>query len=241
VPRTGTAVFRRQEEPEDIDEVPHKHKLAIECACTFFYVMGATMHKGDKLHYSLQPFVVACVVVLITIVAFPFTGAHCNPALTIAYKASGAPVEKPAALLCAQVVGGVVSAKLAYLLGGYHDGLPFIPDDAGDWVRLAVAEMFGVFLFSFLDLYTALIRPKYGAARPFLLGAAHFVVLMSFRDIPGTTINPALASGLYMTSAMLGTDFDHYVVGVYFGAEIAGGACAGLVIKNISQGCPRCF
>jgi glycerol uptake facilitator protein len=162
-------------------------------------------------------------------VAGGITGAHINPAVTIAFATfRGFPWRKVPGYIIAQILGGIAGAALVYW--AYHDAIsafessatpPIVRDGGADSIGIFVAgpaayisnygdaflsEAIGtafllIFVFAVVDLMN--LPPRANLA-PLIIGLAVFAIGMSFGASTGYAINPARDLGPRILAALEG-------------------------------------
>lgn len=88
----------------------------------------------------------------------------------------------------------------------------------------------GTSIFCSLVLYVA-TAPNAGSFAPVAVGLGVYAVIMFFIDVSGAVINPAVASGMFLTGTIHSIHARFSVFCVYIFAELAGGALAGFLTK----------
>ena len=162
-------------------------------------------------------------------VAGGITGAHINPAVTIAFATfRGFPWKKVPGYIIAQILGGIAGAALVYW--AYHDAIsafeasadpPIVRDGGLGSVGIFVtgpaayidnygdaflSEAIGtafllIFVFAVVNLMN--LPPRANLA-PLIIGLAVFAIGMSFGTSTGYAINPARDLGPRILTAMEG-------------------------------------
>ena len=162
-------------------------------------------------------------------VAGGITGAHINPAVTIAFATfRGFPWRKVPGYIIAQILGGIAGAALVYW--AYHDAIsafessaspPIVRDGGAGSIGIFVtgpaayisnygdaflSEAIGtafllIFVFAVVNLMN--LPPRANLA-PLIIGLAVFAIGMSFGASTGYAINPARDLGPRILAAMEG-------------------------------------
>jgi glycerol uptake facilitator protein len=162
-------------------------------------------------------------------VAGGITGAHINPAVTIAFATfRGFPWRKVPGYIIAQILGGIAGAALVYW--AYHDAIsafeasanpPIVRDGGAGSIGIFVtgpaayisnygdallSEAIGtafllIFVFAVVDLMN--LPPRANLA-PLIIGLCVFAIGMSFGASTGYAINPARDLGPRILAAMEG-------------------------------------
>ena len=251
----------------------NRARIACELVGTFTLALAVTLHTNPALFSDFQALSVSATVFVLIFVGAPMSGAHYNPALTTAFAVRhGKRHNRTArAYVCVQIIGAIAGAAVALALDGYASGLPGRPTDSAAWARVFFGEMLGTFFFALTVLYGAgAVRhsaatagagggllPMHSRCEGAALSAiALFAAIMSFKDISGGVVNPALSIGLYSIGRWSGHDADPVPTSaplpasasasgrgvqsfalmlVYAGAELGGGALAGLVARCTSS------
>jgi|EP00966_Prymnesium_polylepis_P166853 hypothetical protein len=115
-------------------------RFIAEACGTFLLVLSATIETAAPatrtayLTAEGQPFAVAATVTLLVGVGAPVSGAHFNPALTLALWVGGERTHSnlPFAYVCLQLTAGIAGASVAYALDGYDNGLPVLVDSSAE-------------------------------------------------------------------------------------------------------------
>jgi aquaporin Z len=99
-----------------------------------------------------------------------------------------------------------------------------------------MAELFGTFLLVFFGAGAVVMDPFPGAGYHLLgIAVVHGIILSlavsMTMAISGGVVNPALTIGLWSIGKLKGSD-----AGVYFGAQVAGGVIAGVLLKLLLPG-----
>jgi len=161
------------------------------------------------------------------------SGAHFNPAVTLAIRASGMCPEldnKMTGLyMAAQSVGGIVAA-FTYTLIYSGKTFPLGPASGYGWSQVAVAEVIFTFLLCFTVLSVA-VYPKTKSANFFGLAIGSCVTVGGYAigSISGGSLNPAVSIGIASSQILNGGMF--YKALIYSTFEFIGaGAAAGVLM-----------
>jgi aquaporin Z len=206
------------------------NKYLVEFIGTFFLVLtvGCTgLPKGDPL----AALAIGSALMVMIFAGGHVSGAHYNPAVTLAVWVRGkCPTRDLAPYMAAQVAAAVAAALIALWLRG--EGPAQTPRD-GAWVaRAIVAE----FLFTFALAYVVLnVATANGTAGNSFYGLAiGFTVLagaVSVGQVSGGAFNPAVAVGATVMGMIAAPN-----IWIYLLANFAGGAVAGIVFRVINPG-----
>ncbi|MEM6646316.1 MAG: aquaporin [Bacteroidota bacterium] len=206
-------------------------KYLTEFIGTFFLVLtiGLAVASGSPL----APLAIGSALMVLVYMGGHVSGAHYNPAVTIAIVALGK-MERSEVLpyIGAQVVGAFAAAATSFVIAGET----FAPAPAADASMLAVLLV--EFLFTFMLVLVILnvaaskateSNSYYGLAIGFTITAAAFVG----GGISGGAYNPAVGIGSVVMNALAG-DGGFADLWIYLVAPIAGGLLA-TVIFNIQE------
>ena len=221
-------------------------RLVTEAAGTFILVLSATIEDsapGSRAQYLAaqgQPFAVAATVTVIVMVGAPISGAHFNPALTLAFCVAGerTHADRPLLYTCTSIVAGIAAAALAFTLDGYNDGLPVLhPNPANgcvvEWVKVCVSEVLATLFFCSTVLYVAMLaKPPLGTFGPVLVGLSVFATIMGFRFVSGAIFNPAIGTALWVVGMANGKQQQRAASIVCFTlSDLFGGLLAGAAVR----------
>mmetsp|Transcript_55089 Transcript_55089/g.103284 ORF Transcript_55089/g.103284 Transcript_55089/m.103284 type:complete len:515 (+) Transcript_55089:77-1621(+) len=197
--------------------------LAAEFMGTFFVVLTQVCTKMTRLNQNNmgpQAFGTAAAVISMVYALRDVSGAHFNPAVTIAVRCSGRTPEEVTSggdvtnvrfgvfYTIAQVLGGMLAAALAGVVhsGGKFDAQP--SDKEATAGQLLVAEAFGTFFLCYVVLGSCVTFPVDGARskQNNVAGLAYGSVVLSITltvgNISGALLNPSAAVAAAMLGAM---------------------------------------
>lgn len=184
-------------------------------------IVGSGITMGDDgasglFHHAA---VVGATLVALIVTFGPVSGAHLNPAVTLAFAADG-DLDRREVLpyLAAQVVGAIVGAVAANLLFGE----PAVAAAAGDRGGLARVASEGVATAGLLLVILGSVRARRDAHVPYVVGAyiAGAIVFTSSASFA----NPAVTVGRAFTGTWTGIQAAHvpgFLVGQAVGAVAA--------------------
>jgi aquaporin Z len=198
-------------------------KLLTECIGTFFLVLtiGMTVTAG----LPAAPVAVGGVLAALVYMGGHVSGAHYNPAVTLAVLLRGRIRAGEAAAYAAAQLGGAVLAAGAV---SAVTGLAFVAQPAISASPLAVLLVEGLFTFilALVVLNVATTRTEEGNAY-FGIAIGFTVMAAAFAGsaVSGGVFNPAVGVGPALVSAALGEgglgSAWYYVVGPFAGAALA--------------------
>jgi aquaporin Z len=221
-----TTTARTRYEAATVDIQGTSRKLVVELIGAFFLVftVGASVRSGS----ALAPLAIGAVLMVMVYAGGHISGAHYNPAVTMAALVRGriTPgeaagywlVQLVAGVLAALVVRGIVPASAQTSNAAHGLGAVF------------VAELLFTFALAYVVLNVATSKDHptnsfYGLAIGFTVAAGAVAV----GGISGGVFNPAV----YLGGAVMGM-FSWSTLWVYYLAELAAGVIAGLVFRALN-------
>jgi aquaporin Z len=201
-------------------------KYIVEFIGTFFLVftVGMAVRSGAPL----APLAIGSALMVMIFAGGHISGGHFNPAVTLAVTLRGkAEVKDFIPYWVAQFAAGLVAALLVTAL---FNGKP----EAGPALHGTVPSLIVEFLFTFALAWVVLntATAKGTSGNSFYGLAIGFTVLtgaIAVGGISGGAFNPAVGLGVFM----MGLEKLNQL-GVYFVADLAGGAAAALTFKAIN-------
>jgi aquaporin Z len=203
-------------------------KLVVEFIGTFFLVLTigfAVIEPGAGL---LAPLAIGSVLMVMVYAGGHISGAHYNPAVTMAVMMRGKSTwQELAAYWGAQVAGGVVAGMLVPMFK-----MPPLEAASFEMLPALLAEFLFTFALAWVVLNVATTRGTagnsyYGLAIGFTVMSGAFAV----GNISGAAFNPAVAIGL----AVMGLG-EFSFVWVYVAAPLVGGTVAGVLFRALDLG-----
>lgn len=170
-------------------------KYVVELIGTFFLVLtiGCTVLKPDDAG-AMAPLAIGSALMVMVFAGGHVSGAHYNPAVTLAVCLRGkcAPADVPG-YMAAQVVGAILAGLAALPLKGF----PTVSAGNPDVVRALLAEFLFTFALCYVVLNVATAKGTsgnsfYGLAIGFTVLAGAYAV----GPISGGVFNPAVAVGV---------------------------------------------
>ena len=194
----------------------------VEFIGTFFLVLGAAMYGavGATL----------CLMVMIYAGAH-ISGAHFNPAVTLAMMIRGKATTKEAIpYWIAQFAGGIIAAVIAcYLFGKEGTGDCAITD--GGTIKALAAEIIGTFALAYVILNVATTKGTAGNSFYGIAIAGTVLAMAStLGSFSGGAFNPAVGVGLSIQKTFCWSQ-----IWIYFVGPLAGGALAAIAFNYINE------
>jgi len=201
-------------------------KYLVEFIGTFFLVLtiGMVVLGGRGDFASLG---IAAVLTVMIYAGGHISGAHYNPAVTLAVLIRGRiGVGEAVGYMIVQIIGGVAGALLVtYFMAKLPEVLP-----QGNSFRAVVAEFLGTFALAYVVLYVATSKETAGNSYYGLaIGFTVMAMAYSFGSISGGAFNPAVAVGICIMQLAGWNDIWIYLVGCF-----GGGVLAGLIFRFLN-------
>ncbi|BCJ56069.1 aquaporin [Actinoplanes sp. NBRC 14428] len=204
-------------------------RYAVEAIGTFFLVLVIT--TTVLLNVGPAPFAIAAVLAVMVFAGGHLSGAHYNPAVTVALAVRNRFAWRDVPAYCAAQTAGALGGALVgrYVLVGQPAGQAFHADGRA-LAAAAVAELLVTFALAYVVLNVATSKRTagnsfYGLA----IGGTVLVGALTVGGISGGVFNPAVAVGV-ATAGLL----DWTLVPAYLVCQIAAGALAGLAFRALN-------
>lgn len=206
------------------------NKYVVEFIGTFFLVLTVGMTVIAPGELTLAPLAIGSVLMVMVYAGGHISGAHYNPAVTLAVWMRGKTSANDAVIY---VVVQIVAAIVAALLVGYFKAgaeRPIVGHD--DMIASLLAEFLFTFALCYVVLNAATARANtgnsfYGLAIGFTVLAGAYAV----GGISGGAFNPAVAAGITVMGISSWGN-----IWIYLVANFLGGAAAALVFRTVSPG-----
>jgi aquaporin Z len=195
-------------------------KFITEFIGTFFLVltvgMVVTGGKGD-----FSPIAIGSVLMCMVFAGAHISGAHYNPAVTLAVVLRGRiSVSEGILFVIAQIVGAIAASYIVMFLAA--DKIPAIAPTIQNITGGLIAELFGTFALAYVVLNVATAKGTVG--NMFYGLAIGFTVLSMAYALGGTSggaFNPAVAIGISLMHLVSWSNIWIYLVGCFGGAALA--------------------
>ena len=209
-------------------------KLVTEFVATFFLVLtiGLTALIGS----TYAPFAIAGVLISLVYMGGHVSGAHYNPAVTLAIWMRGRmPTSEVLPYVGVQLAGAVLAAGAVYVVTG--DVLQVTPAEETGIGAFFLLELLFTFLLALVILNVATAEGTagndyYGVA----IGLVVLAGALAAGPISGGAFNPAVAVGPILVDVFIGPGLSVSGLWVYLVATFAGGALAAVVFKLMNPG-----
>jgi len=214
--------------PDDFDDSVTEYSLAAKLVSEFIGTFYLVLTVGlNVLGGSPAPvFSIAAALMCMIYSLGNCSGAHFNPAVTVAILCSGRELIKPveaAAYMGAQILGGVAAA-FTYALMEHGKSFPLGPGAGHNWVGVAIAEIVYTFVLCFVVLNVATVKTP--LSQYFGLAIASCVTAGGYAigAISGGSLNPAVSIGISSSMMLNGGIF--YKCLIYSALELVGAGLA---------------
>jgi len=194
-------------------------KLITEFIGTFFLVltvgMAVTSGKGD-----FAPVAIGAVLMCMIFAGAHISGAHYNPAVTLAVLLRGRiSLKDSVAYIVVQVLGALAAAALVRFLA--PDKIPLVASVMTSDLKSVIAEGLGTFALAYVVLNVATAKGTTGNMFYGLsIGFTVLSMAYAFGGISGGAFNPAVAVGICSMHLALWSDYWIYFVGCFGGAAL---------------------
>ena len=195
-------------------------KLITEFIGTFFLVlvigMVVTGGKGD-----FSPIAIGSVLMCMIFAGAHVSGAHYNPAVTLAVLLRGRiPVKEAVAYVIVQIIGAIAAASIVQLI--MPDKIVETANAMANTTSGLIAEVLGTFALAYVVLNVATAKGTTGNMFYGLsIGFTVLSMAYAFGALSGGAFNPAVAVGISLMHLASWSDFWVYLVGCFGGAALA--------------------
>jgi len=195
-------------------------KYLVEAIGTFFLVLTIGMTLIDTPDGVIPPLAIGCALMAMIFAGGHISGAHYNPAVTLAvYLRGRCPAQEVAPYILAQLAGAALASGMVLWLKGN----PSLPEPATpDLPRVFAAE----FLFTFALAYVVLnVATSKNTTNNFFYGLAIAVTVMAgafaMGSLSGGAFNPAVVIGAAIMGLLPGSAIWAYLVATFAGGTAA--------------------
>ena len=213
-------------------------KYAVEAIGTFFLVLTIGLCVLEPTAGPFAPLAIAAVLLGMIYAGVHISGAHYNPAVTLAVWMRGrCEATDIPGYIAAQLVGSALAAGVALYLKGFPEVTAMTPDVG----PALLAEFLFTFALVWVILNTATAKGTegnsfYGAAIAFTVLAGVYAV----GDVSGAAFNPAVAVGITILGLSSIQNIWIFLVANFLGAAAA--ALASVTVRRslLSIGSTQC-
>ncbi|NEO19129.1 MIP/aquaporin family protein [Moorena sp. SIO4A5] len=193
-------------------------------------VMVNHITRGALTHLGVS-FVFGAVVAALIYATGHISDAHINPAVTLAFWASGFfPARKVLPYILAQCIGAIAASTLLLLTLGYVADLGATLPLQGNWFQSLVLEVVLTFILMFVILGSGLDRRAPIGFAGLAIGLTVALEAACFGPITGASMNPARSLG----PALVAGIWQHQWI--YWVAPIVGAQLAVIAYRQLSHG-----
>jgi len=195
-------------------------KLITEFIGTFFLVlvigMVVTGGKGD-----FSPIAIGSVLMCMVFAGAHVSGAHYNPAVTLAVLLRGRiPLKEAVAYVIVQIIGAIAAAFIVQFI--MPDKIAETANAMTSTTSGLIAEILGTFALAYVVLNVATAKGTTGNMFYGLsIGFTVLSMAYAFGALSGGAFNPAVAVGISLMHLASWSDFWVYLVGCFGGAALA--------------------
>jgi len=206
-------------------------KYLVELIGTFFLVLTVGTCVVNPNAGVIAPLAIGAVLMVMVYAGGHISGAHYNPAVTLAVAIRGRlPAKEVPGYWVAQILGAALAAGAVYYLKGPNRPLVATGGPIFGLGQITLAEFLYTFALAYVVLNVATAKSTsgnsfYGLAIGFTVGSGAFAV----GAISGGVFNPAVATGCLIMGLIPGGSFFAYIA-----AQLAAGALAAFVFRVLN-------
>ena len=219
----------RPEETDPENDAPRNYKIGSKMVAEFLgtYILVLTVGLNVLGGSTAPAFSIAAALMCMIFALGSVSGAHFNPAVTIAIVMSGrgcCTSQHGEQYIALQIAGGVLGAfSYTFLEGGKT--FPLNPGAGHSWFEACAAETIYTFFLCFIVLCVATVKdPPTSHYFGLVIGACVTVGGYAIGALSGGSLNPAVSIGISTSHILGGGNFWHCLVYSVF--EILGGLIA---------------
>lgn len=198
-------------------------KYLTEFIGTFFWVLTVVLTANNAQMGLFSPLAIGLVVMAMLYASKNLSGAHFNPAVTIA-ALIGRNIDRNDAIyyIMAQLFAGVVAAAIGVFLHESSGGLAIAPRINESSIGAVFGEFLGTFALVYVYL-NVLHTPKSeeNDYSGWAVGGILITMMYTLNGLSGTAFNPAVALGACMAGMFGWDDLLLYTFGPILGGGVA--------------------
>ena len=177
--------------------------------------------------------VFAVIVMFVVYMISSFSGAHINPAVSIAFACIGyISLRDLAPYMISQILGSIFACFILLLIFPNSIGLGITIPLNGDYFECFIIEAILTFILMFVILNVSFMSsPRKKILAPIAIGLVVGIGSFFFGSITGASMNPARTLG----PALMAASFDY--LWIYILAPISGSCLSIVAYKNICSKC----
>lgn len=198
-------------------------KYLAEFIGTFFLVLTVVLAANNPGIAPLAPLAIGAMLMVMVYAGGHISGAHYNPAVTLAVLLRGK-IDRNDALyyVAAQLIAGVAAAAIGAYLHDCGGGLAIASRVNEQPLCVVLAEFLGTFALAYVVLNVATTQSNagnsyFGLAIGFTVATAAF----SLGGLSGGAFNPAVMLGAMVAGMLAWGDILYYLLGIGIGATAA--------------------
>lgn len=197
---------------------------------TFFIVLTVVLATNHQDIALMAPFAIGGMLAVMTYAGNAVSGAHFNPAVTLALLISRKIERNEAAVyMIVQILAGAFAAAISAYLHGAGGEPDIALHSNHDPIAAGLAEFLGAFVVAYVFLTVAPASSNGGNTHYGLaIGLALTSAIYGFGGISGGVFNPAVAIGASLTGMYAAGDLWMYLVGAFGGAAAAATVFSGV-------------
>lgn len=205
-------------------------KYVVELIGAFFLMLTLVLASNNPAIALQAPLAVGAMYMAMIYAGGHISGAHFNPAVTLAVFMRGKMERQEAGMyVLAQVIGAVIAAAIGTFLHGCGGEGVITLHSNFDPVCSILAEFLGTFALAYVVLNVATTESNAGNSHYGLaIGFTAMAAAYGLGSVSGGSFNPAMAIGAALSGMYASGDLWIYLVGA-----LAGGAAAATVFALV--------